>query len=383
MSDSKSYLLNLDSRDKISGKNNDANFNINWDSFLPRIPTQYEVSFLFQSAGGSYADAGKNNLFSSCNIKADFTKNSKTFDSTTNSKSDILGFGRRTIQSGYSEYSSIFEYNPKKVISTPNQNLVNFQITNTTTGLPLYDNMGVYNSTIAVANTSGSNIVTVTLASLSYLQVGQAVSGAGIQTHSTIIYISGLTVGLSKVTTSAVTSMVVITENNQPTFPVNMQTVTNTIGNATVTFTVVNPYLKVGQKAIGAGVATDTVILSIAGNGLSCVLSKLSTSAISSMTILVDNTTYFSIPYPLIGYANVGGTPTLTTVAGAGYLSIGQSVIGAGIPSGTTITSISGATVTLSKNVTALTAIALIDNSPQDMTSWNMILKFTPIQPEL
>jgi len=55
--ETKSYTLFLSSTDKISGTNNNATFNINWDSFLPRDYDTYKVSFSLQTAGGLYKDS--------------------------------------------------------------------------------------------------------------------------------------------------------------------------------------------------------------------------------------------------------------------------------------------------------------------------------------
>jgi hypothetical protein len=215
MSVEKSYLLYLDSRDKISGKNNDANFNINWDSFLPRKYTQYEVSFLFQSVAGNYSDSGRTNNFITAEVKADFTNNSETYDTGTHSKSSSLGFIRRNLQSTFCDYSSIFEYNPKKVIGIPNQNLINIKIINLMNSLPLYDNQGVYTSTVAVTNTSGTTLLTATATPTGVL-VGQLITGTGIQANTTVTNVNGLSITISKATTVNVTSCVVTIENVGP-----------------------------------------------------------------------------------------------------------------------------------------------------------------------
>ena len=52
----KNYTLFLSSNDKISGTNNNANFDINFDDFLPRNYDQYKMAFSFQSGGGQYKD---------------------------------------------------------------------------------------------------------------------------------------------------------------------------------------------------------------------------------------------------------------------------------------------------------------------------------------
>ena len=55
--ETKSYTLFLSSTDKVSGTNNSATFNVNWDSFLPREYDAYKVAFSFQSGGGNYLDS--------------------------------------------------------------------------------------------------------------------------------------------------------------------------------------------------------------------------------------------------------------------------------------------------------------------------------------
>jgi hypothetical protein len=54
--DKNSYTLFLNSTDKVSGTNNNANYDVNWDDFLPRDIDNYKVVFSFQTAGGYYRD---------------------------------------------------------------------------------------------------------------------------------------------------------------------------------------------------------------------------------------------------------------------------------------------------------------------------------------
>ena len=54
--DKPSYTLFLNSTDKISGTNNNANYQVNWDDFLPREIENYKVVYSFQTAGGFYRD---------------------------------------------------------------------------------------------------------------------------------------------------------------------------------------------------------------------------------------------------------------------------------------------------------------------------------------
>ena len=63
----------------------------------------------------------------------------------------------------------------------------------------------------------------------------------------------------------------------------------------------------------------------------------------------------------VLGNANASsGSPTLTWLTGTTYLAVGQSISGTGIPSGTTITAISGSTVTISQNTTTQLTVATV-----------------------
>ena len=44
------YNIYINSNDKMSGKNNNATFQINWNDFLPRNYKYYNVTFSFQTA---------------------------------------------------------------------------------------------------------------------------------------------------------------------------------------------------------------------------------------------------------------------------------------------------------------------------------------------
>jgi hypothetical protein len=54
--DKPSYTLFLNSTDKVSGTNNNANYDVNWDDFLPRDIEYFKVVYSFQTAGGFYRD---------------------------------------------------------------------------------------------------------------------------------------------------------------------------------------------------------------------------------------------------------------------------------------------------------------------------------------
>jgi hypothetical protein len=56
MSEKETYSLFISSTDKISGTNNNGQYNINWDDFLPRGYNFFKMIFNFQTGGGYYKD---------------------------------------------------------------------------------------------------------------------------------------------------------------------------------------------------------------------------------------------------------------------------------------------------------------------------------------
>ena len=54
--DKNSYTLFLNSSDKVSGTNNNANYDVNWNDFLPRDIEYFKVVYSFQTSGGYYRD---------------------------------------------------------------------------------------------------------------------------------------------------------------------------------------------------------------------------------------------------------------------------------------------------------------------------------------
>ena len=93
------YNIYINSNDKMSGKNNNATFQINWDDFLPRNYKYYNVTFSFQTAPGFYKDDTTNSKFySNCEINCDFYTKTFSFDTSTKASSIRLGYAQRDIQ---------------------------------------------------------------------------------------------------------------------------------------------------------------------------------------------------------------------------------------------------------------------------------------------
>ena len=155
----KVYNFYINSSDKISGTNNNANFLINWDSILPHDNiNNYKVSFSFQTSAGYYKDsvAGTQNgnytlynqLYSNIKILTNFTSSNISYDTSTKSQSLILGYCNRDIQNAGTfsignTFSCFYDYNPPKIISKPNSYSFNVQLIN------MYNNIALTDTTSA------------------------------------------------------------------------------------------------------------------------------------------------------------------------------------------------------------------------------------------
>ena len=128
----KNYNLYLSSSDKLSGgKNNNANFNVNWDLFLPRDFDTYQVTFNFNATAGYYKDISNTTVYSHCKIVLDTQGRSFTYDTSNSGNSLTLGYANRepsnaiTSTGGFNAY---FNFNAPKTINRPTQNLINVKI---------------------------------------------------------------------------------------------------------------------------------------------------------------------------------------------------------------------------------------------------------------
>ena len=127
------YNIYINSNDKISGKNNNATFQINWDDILPRNYKYFNVTFSFQTASGYYKDDVTNNrYYPNCEIICDFYTKTFSYDTTTKSNSITLGYCQRDIQpSTYKNtFSCSYTYNCPKIITRPVNNIITITIYN-------------------------------------------------------------------------------------------------------------------------------------------------------------------------------------------------------------------------------------------------------------
>ena len=132
------FTLYLNSVDKINGStNNAAQFNINWETFLPHTEKEkqkYKVIFNFQSSGGYFKDNAAVIVYTSAKIFVDFGCSSNSYSTTSNAPTTMLGLINRDIQvaAGTSSnvFSAFFYQNCSKTITRPTQNLITVNILN-------------------------------------------------------------------------------------------------------------------------------------------------------------------------------------------------------------------------------------------------------------
>lgn len=183
---SKGYNLYLSSSDKISGTtNNNASFNINFDSFLPRDYDSYEITFSFQTAAGYYKDVGNTSVYSNAKIILDFSGRSYSYDSSNNGNSFILGYATRdasTSASNTNTYNCFYAYNPPKTINRPTQNNINVKIYNMANNTLLTD----AGTTTPFLATSNTNTLTLSANQLVTLPINTVISGNGVTNGTTI-----------------------------------------------------------------------------------------------------------------------------------------------------------------------------------------------------
>lgn len=187
-----------------------------------------------------------------------------------------------------------------------------------------------FSAASTTANFSANN-PTITVASAAGIIIGQTVTGPGIAANSTVTLIIGKTLTLSQNTTAAGNTVAV-------TFSVPT---TATFSAATKAITVANAAgIASGQTVSGTGIAAGSTVKTVVGTTIN--LSQNTTAASSeAVTFSVPSTT-----------ATFSANLNTITVASATGIAVGDTIAGSGV--GGTVTAISGKTLTLSQNTTAV-----------------------------
>jgi hypothetical protein len=168
---SKTFTVILNSINKIGGTNNNALYNVPWDTFLPRKFNEYKIVFSFGCVGGFYFDVANGISNTSAKIICDFGSKSFTYD--TNNNTTTLGLITRDLQTSNTSsnsYTCFYYQNCSRCIGRPITNMLNVQIFNnytnallvntTSNGTPLTD-MTAYTlmiEFIPIENSERSNL---------------------------------------------------------------------------------------------------------------------------------------------------------------------------------------------------------------------------------
>jgi len=178
--------------------------------------------------------------------------------------------------------------------------------------------------------TSGSTTITgVSSASgLTFLTVGQPITGTGIPSTATITAASGTTITMSvaATATSAVSTTGVLTT-----------------GSNTITAVSSNTGLATGQTITGTGITAGTTITAIGATTLTMSANATASSPFSSVAIFSGIVT--------------SGKTTISLVSSTTGLLVGQPLAAPGITPGTTVSAIGTNTVTMSANGTTTSTI--------------------------
>jgi hypothetical protein len=144
LSETITYSIVINSKDKISGLNNNANFIIPWLQCIPTTKYQkFKIVFNMQTVGGFYKDSTTGGItYSSAKILVDFGSRNFQYDTSNNGPSTVLGILSRDLQttnSSSNTFSSFFYQNTSKVIGKPTNNFLNVQVLNNYNNGPLYN----------------------------------------------------------------------------------------------------------------------------------------------------------------------------------------------------------------------------------------------------
>ncbi len=204
--------------------------------------------------------------------------------------------------------------------------------------------------TLSAAADKGGDQLTV--ANVSGLEIGDSLSGAGLAANTVITGISGHTVTLSSALTGALSAGAAISDGSlwvaNHSITSLDETQSNVVGVASIAG------LTQGDVLSGAGLPVGTEISFLPNkqttlNGVTdywLVLSDTPTTALTAGAQFSDASSGASVT--LAAHDNTwmpSNTITLDSVSG---LQVGQHLVGAGLAENTTITGISGNTVTLS-----------------------------------
>ena len=185
------------------------------------------------------------------------------------------------------------------------------------------------------------------------LAVGQPIVGTGVPANTVISAVSATAATLTLSQNANVTATnVSLFASPRPAITVVTGTVTNGSSTVTVSSTA---GMAVGQFISGSGIPSATTITAVNAGASTVTMSNAANALVAASQ--PEPISASSDAFTVTGNTTLN-SPTLSNVSATSGFATGQSVIGANLPTGTTVTAINGAasTLTVSNNATATAA---------------------------
>jgi len=132
-------------------------------------------------------------------------------------------------------------------------------------------------------------------------------------------------------------------------------------GSPTITLPSFSSFIEAGLVVTGTGIPTNTYVVSASGLTVTLSANATATNATASLTFTNFTLSKIGVFQQNLSITNTSATATIVApLTNEFIIGAGQSVSGTGIAAGTTVVSVVGTTVTLSKPATATNATALV-----------------------
>ncbi|NEP57904.1 MAG: hypothetical protein F6K31_12915 [Symploca sp. SIO2G7] len=212
------------------------------------------------------------------------------------------------------------------------------------------------------------------------VRVGDEVTGAGIPVSTTVASIAGDGLSLELSQAANATGTVILTFDT-PGFTVDDCQTTNVGTTVTSTNNFNTAGVQAGDPVSGTGVPASTTVVSVAGDGLSLVLSQAATAS-GTVTLTFDPTAFINPPpFTVADCTTANGAVAVTTTNNfleAG-VKVGDPVSGTGVQASTTVASVAvdGLSLELSLPANAAGTVELSFDPPAISQATVYALKVT------
>jgi hypothetical protein len=223
--------------------------------------------------------------------------------------------------------------------------------------------------TSSITGTTNSSTSVTSVSSIVGLAAGQAISGVGIPTGTTIAAVSGTTITLSQAATATAAGVNLFVTSRLP-----ITGITGTLSTASKTISAVSSTTGIvtGDYVESPGVPSGSSITAVTANSIT--ISQTPTVNQAGALLGIASGT----PISAITGTLTSGSNQITAVANAStLLAVGEFIENVGLNPGTTITAISGTTVTISSSAIASGTATLIAGYTPPATAATMTANTT------